>query len=78
MSKHSRLTIGEVAVRVITVGFIILFLAILLLPVAWVVITSLKTIPEAYEWPPTLWPREATFEAYIQVWKYKNFSENTC
>lgn len=42
-------------------------LVILLGPIYWTLVTSLKTLPEAIRWPPTYWPREFTLEAYVDV-----------
>lgn len=61
-------------VRILTYLFLIFMVIVFLWPLMWALITSLKTITEAYEWPPTWWPRELTFDAYINVWKYKDFS----
>jgi ABC-type glycerol-3-phosphate transport system permease component len=60
--------------RLLIVLFLALVLIINLGPLVWVAVTSFKTIPEAYRWPPTFWPEEFTLEAYSNVWNYKNFS----
>lgn len=62
------------AVRIFTYIFLIFMVLVFLGPLVWAIITSLKTITETYQWPPTLWPQELTFDAYINVWKYKDFS----
>ena len=42
-----------------------------LVPIIWMVITSLKTEYEALEIPPTWLPRQLTFSAYYYMWKIK-------
>jgi multiple sugar transport system permease protein len=41
-----------------------------LVPLWWMIATSLKTKPEVYIFPPTLWPREAIWENYMVAWTY--------
>lgn len=60
--------------RTLIVLFLVLTMFFTLGPLVWVAITSFKTIPESYAWPPTYWPQEFTFEAYVNVWRFKNFS----
>lgn len=54
-----------------------LFLALVCLynviPFVWMTFTSFKTDKEAYAIPPTLWPKNPTLEAYIQVLLWTNF-----
>ena len=42
-------------------------LVLLLGPIYWTLITSLKTLPEAIRWPPTYFPKNLTLEAYEEV-----------
>lgn len=42
-------------------------IAVMLLPIAWTLITSLKTLKEAFATPPTYWPNRLTLEAYKEV-----------
>ncbi|MFN7995729.1 MAG: carbohydrate ABC transporter permease [Bryobacteraceae bacterium] len=46
---------------------IVLALVITLLPVYWMVITSLKTQVEVFTTPPTLWPQNVTFRNYTSL-----------
>ena len=39
----------------------------LLGPIYWTLVTSLKTLPEAIQWPPTYFPKDFTLEAYQEV-----------
>lgn len=45
--------------------------AIFLLPLIWMISTSLKTNAEAYTWPPILIPSVLRFENYIEAWTYE-------
>jgi multiple sugar transport system permease protein len=42
-------------------------------PFLWMIFTSLKSDKEAVTIPPTLWPKEPTLEAYIQILLWGNF-----
>lgn len=42
-------------------------LILLLGPIYWTLITSLKTLPEAIKWPPSYIPENFTLEAYKEV-----------
>jgi ABC-type glycerol-3-phosphate transport system permease component len=46
--------------------------AIFLLPLIWMISTSLKTNAEAYTWPPVLIPSTLRFENYAEAWNYQN------
>ncbi len=40
---------------------------LMLLPILWTTITSLKTLKEAFATPPTYWPQNLTLQAYKDV-----------
>ena len=48
----------------VVVGVILFFM---LIPIGWTLITSLKTLKEAFLTPPTYFPKLPTFEAYKEV-----------
>lgn len=52
---------------IIRLTLIVLALVITLLPVYWMVNTSLKTQVEVFSSPPTLWPENLTFQNYVRV-----------
>ena len=56
-------------------AYVILCLVLLytLTPFLWMIFTSLKTDKEAVAIPSTLWPKEPTLEAYIQILIWGNF-----
>lgn len=52
---------------------LMLVLVLILFPIYWIIVTSLKTPGEAFRLPPTLWPQQLTFAAYpfmVQAWQY--------
>ncbi|GGH84788.1 multiple sugar transport system permease protein [Pullulanibacillus pueri] len=59
-----------------TIILIVLILgAILILsPVWWMLATSFKSMTEAMQYPPTLWPHKWHFENYIETWKAAPFT----
>jgi len=48
-------------------GFLTLLLAFTILPMAWMLITSLKTGFAAMQYPPQWWPAEPTLENYTRL-----------
>ena len=46
----------------------ILCVFIFIFPFYWMIITSFKTYGEAIQVPPTLWPKNFTFEAYVNIY----------
>lgn len=54
------------------VAHIIVFLGALwtLLPLYWMVITSVKTRQEVWSLPPTFWPQNLSLEGFIEAWTH--------
>jgi multiple sugar transport system permease protein len=51
--------------------FLLIAIALLsIVPLWWMIATSLKTKPEVYLFPPTLWPREVQWNNYIEAWTF--------
>jgi multiple sugar transport system permease protein len=69
-----RIFSSTVIFRTLVVLLLILILAVILFALYWIVVTSLKTIPETYLWPPTLWPKELTLKSFSKIWTYSHFS----
>lgn len=63
--------------RKLKISLVYLFLALssifVFFPFVWMILTSLKTNPEALRIPPTWVPQKLTFEAYIAMWIRKPF-----
>lgn len=72
--NHKRLFASTILFRTLVVLVLLLALIGILFPMYWIVVTSLKTIPETYSWPPTFWPKQITFEGFSRIWTYSNFS----
>ncbi len=52
---------------------LIVIAVICILPVAWVLISSLKSLDEFYSVPPTIWPKSFHFEAIPELLSKYNF-----
>lgn len=63
----------SLAGRVITVLVLILISIIMLLPIYFMVITSLKTTPEMLKFPPTLFPKKIAFGNFTEIFDKMNF-----
>lgn len=62
-------------IPVLSMIIIILGCLAVLIPVYWMVATSLKPTPETFRNPPTLWPSKISFDAYKNV--LNNYSVGT-
>lgn len=60
---------GLAAVKYAVLAVILLFL---LFPIFWVLLTSFKTNMEAYRFPPTFFPENATLDGYIKLFTVNN------
>ena len=47
----------------------------MLLPVIWMAFTAFKPEADIVTYPPTLWPRELTFENFVDVWERIPFAQ---
>jgi ABC-type glycerol-3-phosphate transport system permease component len=47
---------------------------VLMVPFGWMIGTSLKTLPEAFEYPPTWIPRQFLWRNYVDGWNYMPFT----
>jgi ABC-type glycerol-3-phosphate transport system permease component len=66
-SKTSKLGARQITLYAILIAVS----AIFLLPLIWMISTSLKTNAEAYTWPPVLIPSTLRFENYAEAWNYE-------
>lgn len=65
--------------RVILVKFAelalaLLLLAIILLPLAWLVLISVRPVAEVYAYPLHFWPQTFTTDAYTAVWASREYN----
>ena len=58
--------------QVLRVILLVLILSFLLFPILWVLLTSFKTNMEAYQFPPTFWPRQFTVQSYLDLYQKNN------
>lgn len=63
----------KIVLRILECLLLIVLILIFIFPFYWTIITSLKTMWEAIENPPTWWPRQFVWSNYVTVWKTKNF-----
>lgn len=56
------------------IALLILLAVICILPVAWVLVSSLKSLDEFYSVPPTLWPKSFHFEAIPELFGKYDFT----
>jgi len=59
-------------VKFFTYGFLMLMALIVLFPFYWMIISSLKTLPEYRESVPTLWPRVIVWRNYAEAFTTAN------
>lgn len=65
-------TTKKIFLNIIKYALLICILLFLLFPIYWVIITSLKLNAESYLYPPTFFPQNPTFHAYIDLFKNNN------
>lgn len=60
--------------RVLRALFVYLVLSVVgfifVLPLLWMMLTSIKTAQEAFYFPPTIIPREVHFDNFVKAWTY--------
>lgn len=64
-ASGARRVLGHAALYLLLVAVAI----VVLLPLIWMVLTSLKPESDVTTFPPSLWPREWTLAAYVDVWR---------
>ncbi|MCL6087212.1 MAG: carbohydrate ABC transporter permease [Actinobacteria bacterium] len=52
---------------------LILFVIIAVIPIIWIILTSLKNTAEVVVWPPIFFPKHPSFAAYLKIWDYAPF-----
>ena len=55
------------------VVFLALYLMVMVFPLYWIVITSLKPQKEIFSFPLQYWPSQLTFQNYINIIKISKF-----
>ena len=62
-------------VKLFTYAFLMLMALIVLFPFYWMIISSLKTLPEYRESVPTLWPRLIVWGNYAEAFTTANLGK---
>lgn len=52
----------------------LLLLSVILLPLAWLFLISVRPVAEVYAYPLSFWPKEFTTEAYRSVWANREYN----
>ncbi len=73
VSRH-RLTPNEIVWKAITYILILLGVAIVLVPFAWMISTSLKGSADVFTYPPQWIPRPAHYANYVEAWNALPFN----
>jgi len=58
-----------------TYAFLLIMALIILFPFYWMIISSLKTLPEYRQAIPTFWPREIMWSNYSEAFKTANLGD---
>ena len=68
-AKQRQAILGRLVVRVTVYVLLVMAAVLVLFPIAWMVLTSFKSVSEANTYPPTFLPHQATLSSYRQVFK---------
>ncbi|MCY9667747.1 carbohydrate ABC transporter permease [Paenibacillus alginolyticus] len=60
--------------RLIKVAFLSVYLVVMVFPLYWIVITSLKPQKEIFSYPVHYWPEQFTLQNYINIFKLSKFN----
>jgi sn-glycerol 3-phosphate transport system permease protein len=55
--------------KILEIGILVLMVFVFMFPFLWMCSTSLKTLREAYQIPPSLFPSHLMFSNYIKAWQ---------
>ena len=74
MSLHSGSSVRVLGSKLVELVIAAALLGIILFPVLWLVLISVRSVAEVYQYPLTFFPQEFTFSAYSEVWLSKGYS----
>jgi multiple sugar transport system permease protein len=70
---EGELRLKKQPVRVVVLYAVLVGISLIsIVPLWWMISTSLKTKPEVYLFPPLLWPDVAQWSNYVEAWTYPN------
>lgn len=72
-SRHAQQVRSKIIIGVILLAGSV----ILLMPLWWMISTSLKSMDEIMQYPPTFYPHEVHWENYAQAWRTAPFTRYT-
>lgn len=67
INRNTYYRIRRLAVRTVSFCFKLLMLVFFLFPFYWMITTAFKSYRESILFPPTLWPKEWSFDAFLDV-----------
>jgi len=73
MSK-ARLSARTLAVKGLELCVALALLAVILLPLAWLFLISVRPVAEVYAFPLHFWPQTFTTEAYANIWFSREYN----
>lgn len=73
MSKSVRVLNNNQKVNMTIYAFLLIITVAMLMPFIWMVLSSLKTIDQIFAYPISLFPKKATFENFIIIFRDFNF-----
>jgi multiple sugar transport system permease protein len=73
MSK-ARLSARALAVKGLELCVALALLAVILLPLAWLFLISVRPVAEVYAFPLHFWPQTFTTEAYANIWFSREYN----
>ncbi|WEX12246.1 carbohydrate ABC transporter permease [Chelativorans sp. AA-79] len=65
---------GYLLSKAFELGVAAILLTVILFPVIWLVLISVRSVAEVYQYPLTFFPKELVFDAYREVWLSKGYS----
>jgi sn-glycerol 3-phosphate transport system permease protein len=60
--------------KILEIGILIFMVLVIVFPFLWMCSTSLKTLQETYQFPPSLLPSHFMFSNYMQAWRMIPFA----
>lgn len=72
--SNAKLTTRALAVKGMELCVALVLLAVILLPLAWLVLISVRPVAEVYAFPLHFWPQTFTTEAYSNIWFSREYN----
>lgn len=72
--SNARLTTRSLVVKGLELCVALVLLAVILLPLAWLFLISVRPVAEVYAFPLHFWPQTFTTEAYANIWFSREYN----